>query len=48
MAGVAALFFLVPPVSALMAYGMFGEVLAPVQLVGMALAAAGVALAHRG
>ncbi len=48
VAGVAALFFLVPPVSALMAYGMFGEVLAPVQLVGMALAAAGVALAHRG
>lgn len=48
VAGVAALFFLVPPVSALMAYWLFGEMLAPTQLVGMALAAAGVALAHRG
>ncbi|MDO9426117.1 MAG: DMT family transporter [Methylobacterium sp.] len=48
VAGVASLLFLVPPVSALMAYGLFGEALAPVQLAGMALAAAGVALASRG
>ena len=48
VAGVAALFFLVPPVSALMAYGLFGEVLTPVQLAGMALAAVGVSLANRG
>lgn len=48
VAGVASLLFLVPPVSALMAYGLFGEALVPVQLAGMALAAAGVALASRG
>ncbi|KQP24164.1 DMT family transporter [Methylobacterium sp. Leaf100] len=48
VAGVASLLFLVPPVSALMAYCLFGESLAPVQLAGMALAAAGVALASRG
>jgi len=44
---VAALLYLVPPVTALMAWAMFGEALAPVQLAGMALAAAGVALAGR-
>jgi drug/metabolite transporter (DMT)-like permease len=48
VAGVASLFFLVPPVSALMAYALFGEALAPIQLAGMALAAAGVAAASRG
>ncbi|NEU11491.1 DMT family transporter [Methylobacterium sp. BTF04] len=48
VAGVASLFFLVPPVSALMAYALFGEALAPIQLAGMALAAAGVAVASRG
>jgi drug/metabolite transporter (DMT)-like permease len=48
VAGVAALFYLVPPVSAGMAYLLFGETLAPVQLVGMAVAAAGVAVASRG
>ena len=48
VAGVAALLYLVPPVSALMAYGLFGETLAPVQVGGMVLAAAGVALASRG
>ncbi|MCJ2083131.1 DMT family transporter [Methylobacterium sp. J-090] len=48
VAGVASLLFLVPPVSALMAYGLFGEALAPIQIAGMALAAAGVALASRG
>jgi len=48
VAGVAALLYFVPPVSALMAYGLFGETLAPVQVGGMVLAAAGVALASRG
>lgn len=48
VAGVAALLFLVPPVSALMAYGLFGEALEPVQMGGMALAALGVAIASRG
>lgn len=47
VAGVAALLFLVPPVSALMAYAMFGEALAPVQMAGMGLAAIGVAIASR-
>ena len=45
VAGVAALFFLVPPVSAAMAYALFGEALAPIQIGGMALARLGVA--HR-
>lgn len=48
VAGVASLLFLVPPVSALMAYGLFGETLAPVQILGMGVAALGVALASRG
>jgi drug/metabolite transporter (DMT)-like permease len=48
VAGVAALLYLVPPVSALMAYGLFGEVLSPVQIAGMVLAAVGVAIASRG
>src|SRR5215210_7707489 len=47
VAGVASLFYLVPPVVAVMAFGLFGERLAPIQLVGMGLAAAGVALANR-
>jgi drug/metabolite transporter (DMT)-like permease len=41
---VSALFFLVPPTTAAMAWAMFGETLTPLQLVGMAVAAAGVAL----
>jgi drug/metabolite transporter (DMT)-like permease len=45
--GVAALLYLVPPVSAMMAFLLFGETLSIVQIVGMALAAAGVALASR-
>lgn len=45
VAGVAALLYLVPPVSALMAWAMFGETLTPVQIGGMALAALGVAVA---
>ncbi|GEP00781.1 DMT family transporter [Methylobacterium haplocladii] len=48
VAGVASLFFLVPPVSAVMAYLLFGEALSPVQIAGMAVAAGGVALASRG
>ena len=38
------LFFLVPPVTALIAYFSFGEQLTPLQLVGMAVALTGVAL----
>jgi len=48
VAHVAALLYLVPPVSALMAYGLFGETLAPIQIAGMGLAAVGVAIASRG
>lgn len=45
--GVAALLYLVPPVSALMAFALFGETLNLVQIAGMACAALGVALASR-
>jgi drug/metabolite transporter (DMT)-like permease len=45
VAGVAALFYLVPPVSALMAYFLFSETLSSFQVAGMGLAAAGVAVA---
>lgn len=48
VAGVASLLFLVPPCSAVMAYLLFGEMLAPIQILGMAIAAVGVALASRG
>jgi drug/metabolite transporter (DMT)-like permease len=48
VAGVATLLYLVPPVSALMAFAVFGETLSPVQIAGMIVAAAGVALASRG
>lgn len=48
VAGVAALFFLVPPVAAVLGYLLFGEVLTPLQDAGMALAALGVAVASRG
>lgn len=47
VAGVAALLYLVPPCSALMAWLLFGETLAPVQIAGMALAAIGVGIASR-
>ena len=46
-ARVASLFFLVPPCTALMAWPLFGETLGPAALIGMALTAAGVALASR-
>lgn len=44
---VSSLFYLVPAVTALMAWALFGEKLTVVQLVGMAVTAAGVALATR-
>ncbi|MCB5174371.1 MULTISPECIES: DMT family transporter [Microvirga] len=45
--GVATLLYLVPPVAALMAFVLFGETLNLIQMVGMALAALGVAVASR-
>ncbi len=48
VAQVTALFYLVPPVTALMALSLFGDTLAPIQIVGMAIAAIGVGLANRG
>ncbi|MFD2251208.1 drug/metabolite transporter (DMT)-like permease [Pseudochelatococcus lubricantis] len=47
VAGVAALLYLVPPVSALMAFFLFGETLETVQIAGMAISAVGVAIANR-
>ena len=44
MSKVASLFYLVPAVTALIAWALFGEELTPVQIVGMAIAAFGVAL----
>lgn len=44
---VASLFYLVPPVTAIMAYLIFGETLGPLALIGMAIAAFGVALVNR-
>jgi drug/metabolite transporter (DMT)-like permease len=46
-ADVARLFYLVPPVTALMAFALFGERLDALALAGMALIAVGVALARR-
>jgi drug/metabolite transporter (DMT)-like permease len=43
-AEVASLFFLVPPTTALLAYFMFGETLAPVSIFGMALVVIAVAM----
>ena len=45
MAKVSALFYLVPAVTALMAWALFGEALTWVQVGGMAVATFGVALA---
>lgn len=47
VAGVASLFYLVPPVVAALAFLLFGEHLGAVQVGGMVLAAAGVAVASR-
>jgi drug/metabolite transporter (DMT)-like permease len=44
---VSALIFLVPAVSALMAYGLFGETLTPVQFAGMAVCAGAVLIVTR-
>jgi len=46
-ARVASLFYLVPPVTAVIAWAMFGERLGLLALSGMALAVAGVALVNR-
>jgi drug/metabolite transporter (DMT)-like permease len=48
VAAVSSLFFLVPALSSLMAYLMFGERLTLVQILGLALAVAGVCVASRG
>ncbi|WP_084536343.1 DMT family transporter [Azospirillum halopraeferens] len=45
---VASLFYLVPPVTALIAWALFDEQLGPLALTGMGLAVAGVALVNRG
>lgn len=47
VAAVAALMFLVPPVAALMGFALFDEHLAVGQVVGMALATIGVAIANK-
>lgn len=46
-AGVASLMYLVPPLTALVAWGLFGEHLGPLALLGMAVTAAAVALVNR-
>ncbi|MDQ4039530.1 MAG: DMT family transporter [Actinomycetota bacterium] len=45
--GVSSLFYLVPPATAIEAYLLFGEELAPVSIVGVGVTALGVALALR-
>lgn len=47
MAKVSSLFYLVPAVTALIAWVLFGETLTPLQLVGMVVTMAGVAMATR-
>ena len=44
---VSSLFYLTPPVTAIMAFVLFGESLTPVSLLGMVIAVAGVALVIR-
>lgn len=44
---VSSLFYLVPPVTAIMAYFLFGETLGPLALLGMGITVTGVALATR-
>ena len=46
-ARVASLFYLVPPVTALVAFFVFGESLHPLALLGMVMAVVGVAIVHR-
>ena len=47
VASVASLFYLVPPVVAILAYLLFDETLTTLQIVGMGVAVAGVAIASR-
>ncbi|MBS63748.1 EamA family transporter, partial [Salinisphaera sp.] len=47
VASVASLFYLVPPVVAILAYLLFNETLNTLQIVGMGVAVAGVAIASR-
>jgi drug/metabolite transporter (DMT)-like permease len=47
-AKVASLFYLVPPLTALFAWLLFGETLGTLAMAGMGLAAIGVALVQRG
>lgn len=47
VSAVASMFYLVPPTAALIAYFAFGEILVPVQVAGMVIAAIGVAIASR-
>lgn len=47
VAQVTSLLYLTPPVTALMALALFGEVLVPIQVLGMAIAALGVFVANR-
>lgn len=47
VAQVASLFYLVPPVAALMAFALFGETMTGLQIAGTAVAIAGVAIASR-
>ncbi|CAH1659900.1 MAG: DMT family transporter [Chelatococcus sp.] len=47
VAQVASLFYLVPPVAALMAFALFGETMTPLQITGTAIAIGGVAIASR-
>lgn len=47
-ARVASLFYLVPPITALFAWALFGETLGALALAGMAVAAVGVALVQKG
>ena len=42
-----ALFFLIPPIAAVIAWLLIGEAMPPLAWLGMALAAAGVAAANR-
>jgi len=44
---VASMFFLVPPTTALMAWPLFGEVMGPVEMGGVALTALGVLMVNR-
>jgi len=45
-AKVSSLFYMVPPVTAVMAYFLFDETLSPLALLGMAITVAGVAMVN--